>query len=87
MKKKKILKLTPIKLQSIIKEEKLKLAKDLKIILKNQNDRKNKFQKRLLKEAISELIKIKREEVRVGKKYKALYEKKQRLKYNILKRM
>lgn len=87
MKKKKILKLTPIKLKSIIKEEKLKLAKDLKIILRNQNYRKNKFQKRLLKEAIAELIKIKKEEVRVGKKYKKLYERKQKLKHNILKRI
>lgn len=87
MRNKKILKLTPYKLKSIIREEKIKLAKDLKVVLKNEKLRKNKFQKKLLKEAISELIKIKREEVRVGKKYKALYEKKQRLKYNILKRM
>ena len=87
MKNKKILKLTPRKIKTIIAEEKAKLAKDLKIILRNEKTRKGKFQERLLKEAILELIKIKKEEVKVGKKYKKLYERKERLKHNILKRM
>lgn len=87
MSNKKILKLTPRKLKLIIQEEKIKLAKDLKVILENQKNRKSKFQKRILKEAIAELIKIKKSEVEVGKKYKELYEKKERLKRNILKRL
>jgi|TARA_R110001583_G_scaffold91437_1_gene233476 hypothetical protein len=80
-------KLTPALLKAIIKEEKLKLAKALNESLKAKKNRKNIFQRKLLKEAIRQLINIKKEEVKVGKKYKKLYEQKQRLKHNILKRL
>ncbi len=87
MSKRNIRKLTPTMLKSIIQEEKIKLAKELKIVLLNEKARKSKFKKRLLKEAIRELIEIKKQEVAVGKEYKKLYEKKERLKHNILKRI
>ncbi len=87
MSKRNIRKLTPTMLKSIIQEEKIKLAKELKIVLLNEKARKNKFKNRILKEAIRELIEIKKQEVAVGKKYKKLYEKKEKLKHNILKRM
>lgn len=83
----KILKLTPRKLKTIIQEEKLKIAKELNESLKKRKKRKNKFQKQVLREAIKQLILLKQSEVKVGKKYKELYEQKQRLKHNILKRL
>lgn len=82
-----ILKLTPRTLKRIIQEEKIKIAKELKASLVNRKKRKSKFQKQIIKEAIQHLIAIKKEEVRVGKEYKRLYEQKQKLKHNILKRL
>jgi len=85
--RRKIFKLTPRKLKMIIQEEKVKIAKELNASLKQRKMRKSKFQKKLLREAIQQLIEIKKNEVKVGKEYKKLYEQKQRLKHNIFKRL
>lgn len=71
----------------IINEERLKVAKELKLAMKKRNKRKQNFKKEIIKEAIAQLIEIKKKEVKVGKKYKELYEQKQKLKFNILKRL